>query len=42
MELWRAVDAHNGGVDAQNGALEGSRPVSHIETTLMRNIKLKS
>jgi hypothetical protein len=22
MEPWRAVDAHNGGVEAQNGALE--------------------
>ncbi len=22
-ELWKAVDAHNGGVEAQNGALEG-------------------
>jgi hypothetical protein len=23
MEPWRAVDAHNGGLEAQNGALEG-------------------
>jgi hypothetical protein len=23
MEQWRAVDAHNGGVEALNGALEG-------------------
>jgi hypothetical protein len=23
MEPWRAVDAHNGGVKAQNGAVEG-------------------
>ena len=23
MEPWRAVDANNGGVDAQNGAVEG-------------------
>jgi hypothetical protein len=23
MEPWRAVDAHNGGVVAQNGAMEG-------------------
>ncbi len=23
MEQWRAADAHNGGVEAQNGALEG-------------------
>jgi hypothetical protein len=23
IELWRAVDAHNGGLEAQNEALEG-------------------
>ncbi len=23
MELWRAVDANSGGVEAQNGAVEG-------------------
>jgi hypothetical protein len=44
MELWRAVDAHNAVVDAQNGALGVlyCRPVSQIETTLTRSIKLKS
>jgi hypothetical protein len=24
METWRAVDAHNGGVEASNGAVGGS------------------
>jgi hypothetical protein len=40
MELWMAVDAHNKGVDAQNGVLKGLNSVhqqqSQICITLMR------
>jgi hypothetical protein len=27
MEIWRAVDAHNGGIESQNEAVEDCRPV---------------
>ncbi len=30
MEPWRAVNAHNGGVEAQNEAVEGSEAVLWI------------
>jgi hypothetical protein len=36
MEPWRAVDAHNGGVEAQNGALEDLYSEHQWAQTLMR------
>jgi hypothetical protein len=29
IKLWRAVDAHNGGMEARNGALEGLYTSGH-------------
>jgi hypothetical protein len=36
MELWMAVDAHNKGVDAQNGVLKGLYSVHHQQRSQIR------
>jgi hypothetical protein len=40
MEPWRAVNAYNGGVEAQNGAVEGLKTSGHGNTLMRSRIRI--